>query len=217
MKHAASLRDHLSDWQGQSVLIVDDDEGVVHFLRRALASRCGLVETAPDLASAAAIQSRVHFDLILPDVMLPDGSGIDWLADLQRTAFSGDVVLLTAFVDLESSLAALRSGAADILLKPFRLDQLLVAAGRCFDRARLAREHVALRRGTRQTLGVTADVYTYAMSGGGETLYVVLNRGDGASAAQGLPSGNYRDLLTGDTLTAPVQAPARTGLVLQPM
>ncbi|MCB1888160.1 MAG: sigma-54-dependent Fis family transcriptional regulator [Rhodocyclaceae bacterium] len=146
MKHAASLRDHLSDWQGQSVLIVDDDEGVVHFLRRALASRCGLVETAPDLASAAAIQSRVHFDLILLDVMLPDGSGIDWLADLQRTAFSGDVVLLTAFVDLESSLAALRSGAADILLKPFRLDQLLVAAGRCFDRARLAREHVALRR-----------------------------------------------------------------------
>ncbi|MCA9680516.1 MAG: hypothetical protein H6708_14905 [Kofleriaceae bacterium] len=79
------------------------------------------------------------------------------------------------------------------------------------------KQHVALRRGTRQTLGVTADVYTYAMSGGGETLYVVLNRGDGASAAQGLPSGNYRDLLTGDTLTAPVQAPARTGLVLQPM
>ncbi|MCB1957303.1 MAG: sigma-54-dependent Fis family transcriptional regulator [Rhodocyclaceae bacterium] len=146
MKHAEAIRDQLSGWKGHAVLIVDDDEGVLHFMRRALSSRCGLVESAPDLATAAALQARIHFDLILLDVMLPDGSGIDWLSTLRRGAYSGDVVLLSAFVDLESSLEALRSGASDLLLKPFRLDQLLLAVGRCFERARLSREHVALQR-----------------------------------------------------------------------
>ena len=40
MKHAEAIRDQLSGWKGHAVLIVDDDEGVLHFMRRALSSRC---------------------------------------------------------------------------------------------------------------------------------------------------------------------------------
>ncbi len=80
---------------------------------------------------------------------------------------------------------------------------------------RVRREHEALRRGTRQTLGVTANVYTYAMTSGGDTVIVVLNRGDENEAAQGLPGGTYVDLVNGGTVTAPVTMPPRSALVLQ--
>jgi len=76
--------------------------------------------------------------------------------------------------------------------------------------------HPALRRGTRTSLGNSADVYTYRMTGEGDTVYVVLNRGDDAESAVGLPAGTYRDVVTGETVTAPAQVPARTGLVLTP-
>lgn len=82
---------------------------------------------------------------------------------------------------------------------------------------RIRREQPALRRGQRTTLGTTGDVYTYRMSDGGSSVYVSLNRGDDAEPAVGLPAGTYRDLITGGTVTAPLQVPPRTGLVLQPM
>jgi glycosidase len=84
--------------------------------------------------------------------------------------------------------------------------------------ARLAHvraEHTALRRGTRRTLGTTSDVYTYEMSTPGDILIVVLNRGDDGENAPGVPPGTYTDLVTGETVTAPLQAPPRSGLILQ--
>ena len=81
--------------------------------------------------------------------------------------------------------------------------------------AKVRSEHECLRRGVRSNLGSSADVFTYSMSGGGETLYVVLNRGDDPEAMVGLPAGSYRDLVTGADYAAPGDAPPRTGLVLQ--
>ncbi len=83
--------------------------------------------------------------------------------------------------------------------------------------ARIRNEHASLRRGTRTTLGTSGDAYTYRMSSAGDQVVVVLNRGDDAEPAPGLPAGSYRDLVSGDTVTAPLSVPARTGLVLQPM
>jgi glycosidase len=82
--------------------------------------------------------------------------------------------------------------------------------------ARIRREHEALRRGQRSTLGTTGDVYVYKMTTNGDAVFVVLNRGDDAEAAGGLPPGNYVDLITGAPITAPLQAPARTAVLLKP-
>jgi glycosidase len=74
--------------------------------------------------------------------------------------------------------------------------------------------HLALRRGARQQLGSTNDVLVYKMTAPGDTVFVALNRGDTAQGAAGLPAGNYTDAVTGAAVTAPLQIPARTGLVL---
>ncbi|MFZ2854169.1 MAG: sigma-54 dependent transcriptional regulator [Rhodocyclaceae bacterium] len=133
-------------WQAFSVLVVDDEEGMRSFLERALKSRCGLVESVGDVEHAAQLMARLHFDLIVLDISLPGKSGVEWLHELRESGFSGDVILITAFADMETAINALRGGASDFILKPFRLDQILNSIKRCFERARLARENFVLRR-----------------------------------------------------------------------
>ncbi len=74
--------------------------------------------------------------------------------------------------------------------------------------------HPALRRGTRTALGTGSNVMTYKMTSAGDTVYVSINRGDAAQPATGLPAGRYRDLVSGTSVTAPLDVAPRTGMVL---
>jgi DNA-binding NtrC family response regulator len=133
-------------WLHYSVLVVDDEPGMVSFLQRALSSRCGLVDCADSVEAARSLFRRNRYDLIVLDIALPGVSGIDWLHELRQDGFAGDVVMMTAYADLDTAIDALRAGAADFLLKPFSLAQALNAIQRCFERSQLARENFVLRR-----------------------------------------------------------------------
>ncbi|HEX5804153.1 MAG TPA: sigma-54 dependent transcriptional regulator [Azospira sp.] len=134
------------NWQAYSILVVDDEAGMRSFLERALKARCGQVEVAASVEQAAELMASLHFDLIVLDISLPGKSGIEWLLDLRRSGYAGDVILVTAFADMETAISALRGGASDFILKPFRVDQILNSIKRCFERAGLARENFVLRR-----------------------------------------------------------------------
>ena len=133
-------------WKQYSVLVVDDEPGMLSFLQRALTSRCGVVDTAGSVEQAEPLLRRRLYDLIVLDIALPGRSGIDWLHELRADGYAGDVVLMTAYADLDTAIDALRAGAADFLLKPFALAQVLNAIQRCFERSRLVRENFVLRR-----------------------------------------------------------------------
>src|SRR5690606_26470128 len=57
-----------------------------------------------------------------------------------------DTIMVTAYADLETAIEAMRAGASDFVLKPFRSNQLLNAVGRCIQMAQLRRENMLLRR-----------------------------------------------------------------------
>ena len=133
-------------WKPYSVLVVDDEPGMLSFLQRALGTRCGLVDCASSVELAEPLLRRQLYDLIVLDIALPGRSGIDWLHQLREEGYAGDVVLMTAYADLDTAIEALRAGAADFLLKPFSLAQVLNALQRCFERSRLLRENFVLRR-----------------------------------------------------------------------
>ena len=145
-------------WQQYSVLVVDDEPGMVSFLQRALAARCGSVDTAGSVEDAMPLLRRRLYDLVVLDIALPGRSGIDWLHDLRDEGFAGDVVLMTAYADLDTAIDALRAGAADFLLKPFSLAQVLNALQRCFERSRLVRENFVLRREVNERAAVVEGV-----------------------------------------------------------
>jgi DNA-binding NtrC family response regulator len=142
--HAAGQE--LAPWSQYSVLVVDDEPGMQSFLSRALAGRCGSVETAGSVEEAAPLMRRRLYDLVVLDISLPGRSGTEWLHQLRDEGYAGDVVLMTAYADLDTAIDALRAGASDFLLKPFSLAQMLNAIKRCFERSRLLRENYVLRR-----------------------------------------------------------------------
>ena len=133
-------------WPLACVLVVDDEPGMRHFLEKTLAPRVGQVMVAESAEQADALVRRHRFDLLILDISLPGQSGIEWLKTLRARGLLGEVVLITAFADLDTAIDALRAGASDFILKPFRVTQILNAVRHGLDRALLKRENWVLRR-----------------------------------------------------------------------
>jgi len=127
------------------MLVVDDEPGMRNFLVKTLAPRCQSVMEAGSAEEAAALLRDHHVDLIILDIALPGQNGVDWLKDLREQGYTGQVILITAFADLDTAIEALRAGASDFILKPFRVPQILNAVRQCHECARLSRENFVLR------------------------------------------------------------------------
>lgn len=137
-------------WPDWSILIVDDEQGMRNFLVKTLAPRCPFVMSAGSAEEGAEILASHHVDLVILDISLPGKTGVAWLKELRTQGFMGEVILITAFADLDTAIEALRAGASDFLLKPFRVPQILNSVKQCVERARLQRENFVLRRGLAQ-------------------------------------------------------------------
>lgn len=115
------------------VLIVEDDARVSSFLERGLKAEGYRPQVAPNastgLSMAKALQKEVreNFEsaVVILDVMLPDGSGLDVCQTLRAEGFSLPVLMLTALNSVEDRVAGLRMGADDYLGKPFAFDEIL--------------------------------------------------------------------------------------------
>lgn len=117
----------------QKILLLEDDLAMGNGVRMALQAPDLQVELCRTLAQARKIYGADCFDLLMLDVNLPDGSGLDWLEELRR-ASAVPVILLTAN-DMEMDVVnGLESGADDYITKPFSLAVLR------------ARVHAQLRR-----------------------------------------------------------------------
>jgi len=147
----ATAADPPQRWPLATVLVVDDEPGMRHFLERTLQTRVGQIFSAESAEQADALVRLHRFDLVVLDIALPGISGIDWLAALRERGFEGEVVLITGYADLDTAIAALRAGASDFILKPFRVTQILNALRQGLERAGLRRENWVLRRALQQT------------------------------------------------------------------
>jgi DNA-binding NtrC family response regulator len=140
------MNDKTADgWPMWSILIVDDEPGMRNFLVKTLAPRCHGVRQAGSAEEGAEILQHHHVDLIILDISLPGKNGVSWLKELRDQGFSGKVILITAFADLDTAIEALRAGASDFILKPFRVPQILNAIKHCYESAQLARENYVLK------------------------------------------------------------------------
>jgi len=158
----------IEGWPDWSILIVDDEQGMLNFLVKTLAPRCHFVMNAGSAEEGAQWLRSHHVDLIILDISLPGKSGVAWLKELREQGFTGEVILITAFADLDTAIEALRAGASDFILKPFRVPQILNAVKQCHERARLRRENFVLRRAMART-----PVHRAALVGGSPALHAL--------------------------------------------
>lgn len=131
--------------QRASILVVDDEPGMRNFLKRTLQARCARVDEAKDVAQAAMLIDENRYDVVILDNIMPGKNGLEWLEEQRAIGFFSDVILMTAYADLETAIQALRAGAMDFVLKPFRSNQILNAISRCLERRSLQRENFVLR------------------------------------------------------------------------
>lgn len=141
-----------------SVLVVDDEPGMCSFLHKALKKKFALVETAGSVEEAEELRKRCFFDLLIVDIKLPGRSGMEWHEALQQTERNSDVIFMTAYADLETAIQALRAGASDFILKPFRLEQMMNAVDRCLERRAMARTNFVLQREVEKTFPTTSMI-----------------------------------------------------------
>ena len=114
-----------------SILIIDDEPGIRSFLQRALGKEYGLVEAVETVEAADALRARCRFDILIVDISLPGRSGLEWVQTLHDGGERAQTIFITAYADLNATIGAIRAGASDFILKPFRVEQLLAAVKRC--------------------------------------------------------------------------------------
>ncbi len=107
------------------VLVVEDEPGIVDFVRRGLEADGFTVEVARDGIEGERLALSESFDAIVLDLMLPGRSGLDILASVRRTKPSVPVIVLTARGEIEDRVTGLDAGAVDYLVKPFSLAELV--------------------------------------------------------------------------------------------
>ena len=123
-----------------SILIVDDQESLRHFVERALTDEGYSVRTAGDGAKAVQeFQSEIP-DLALLDLRLPDTTGIDLLARFKAEVPELPVIMMTAFGEIETAVEAMKLGAFDFLTKPVNLEQVKLIVEKALESVRMWRE-----------------------------------------------------------------------------
>jgi two-component system response regulator AtoC len=129
-----------------TVLIVDDEDTARSFVSEALGDAGYEAIEAGDLKSANKAIDTGAADIVLLDVVLPDGSGISLLDRISMENPSPPVILITAFGEVDTAVEAMKKGAQDFLQKPLDLNRLLQAVERAQEVVLLRRELDLLRR-----------------------------------------------------------------------
>lgn len=120
-------------------LLVDHETDQARVVHQAL-SDCGFaVDLACTLDEAAAAFGCARYDILLLELILPDGDSLEWLKQLRRDGYSMPAVMMSSFNELGRRIAIFNGGADDFLSKPVSPDELI------------ARMRAALRRATQMT------------------------------------------------------------------
>lgn len=106
------------------ILVVDDEAHLRELLEITLVKMGLDVTSAADLQEARDCLKKQHFSLILTDMRLPDGSGLDLVAEVNASEQRSPIAVITAFGSADNAVTALKAGAFDYVSKPVALDQL---------------------------------------------------------------------------------------------
>jgi DNA-binding NtrC family response regulator len=141
-----------------TLLVIDDDPGIVAWLSESLPEEGFAVRGETSTRKALELLTTESFDLVISDVEMPELRGIDLLREVKKARPEQMVLLMTAFGSIDLAVQAVRLGAVDFLAKPFKLEVLVLAIERALRETKLKREVAQLREEatTRQPGGIAA-------------------------------------------------------------
>ncbi len=127
------------------ILVVDDEESIRRLAEKEIANMRRVVQTAGGAGDAFALIRKQQFDVIVLDIRLPDGDGLDLLDKFREAVPDVEVILITGHGDIDSAVEAMKLGAYDYITKPFTLERLELVIEKAYQRVLLQRENRLLR------------------------------------------------------------------------
>ena len=106
------------------ILVVEDEDSIASFVVKGLTAEGHAVERAANVADAIGLGTAFDFDLILLDLVLPDGSGLDVLKSVRSVRPDVPVIIVSALGEVDDKVTLLDAGADDYLVKPFAFAEL---------------------------------------------------------------------------------------------
>ena len=128
-----------------SILVVDDEQSMRELLEILLGKAGHEVTAAADAAGALTRLAGAAFDLVVTDLRLGRGSGLDVLKAVKASAPATEVVVVTAFATTETAIQAMKAGAYDYVLKPFKVEELKLVVEKALEHRALLAENRVLR------------------------------------------------------------------------
>ena len=132
------------------ILIVDDEEDIRESLETLLTLEGYSVDMAVNGTAGLERMGQTAFDLVLLDLMMPDMSGMEVLAEVRQRDRETPIFLITAYGSIDVAVKALKAGANDYFSKPWDNEKLIIEIDRQISKGRLERENVELKRALKQ-------------------------------------------------------------------
>jgi len=120
-----------------SILVVDDEAGMCHILKRLLGDQGYEVFTSQSAEDALDLVQTKHPDVAFLDIRMPDMDGLELLAEMRQRDPDVVVIMITAFGTVETAVQAIKAGAYEYTTKPFDNDRILVLAANALERRHL--------------------------------------------------------------------------------
>ncbi len=146
----------------KQILLVEDDEIMRITLYDRLMREKWQIDAAVNGREALSRIERTHYHLILSDIRMPGLGGMELLERARRHSPQTDIFMMTAYGSIEDAIACLRNGAADYILKPFEMDDLIIRINRIFEmqtvRARCASLEDRCRQEHQEIIGESGAI-----------------------------------------------------------
>ena len=132
-------------------ILVVDDENSMREMVSILLEREGFEVVTADSGKQTVemMESGEQFDLVVTDLLMDHGGGIEVLTEVKDRLPSCEVILFTAYGTAETAVEAMKKGAFDYITKPFNVDEFLIVVNQALERQALIRENLALRNRVR--------------------------------------------------------------------
>jgi len=127
------------------ILVVDDEQVIREILADFLSMEGYSVRTAENGILALEELDRSHYDLVLSDLKMPQMGGLEFLGEVRERAPSIITIIMTGFGTVESAIDAMKQGAYDYILKPFKVEDVVLTVRRGLEKRKLQAENLRLK------------------------------------------------------------------------
>jgi two-component system NtrC family response regulator len=142
--------DNMKNIEPIRVLVIDDEKSIRRLIQKEFASAHRKIETAESAQEALGMIVQKKFDVIVLDICLPDGNGIELMEKIWDDLPDAEIILITGYGDIDDAVEAMRMGVYDYITKPFNLDRLEVVIEKAYQRVRLKKENRMLKQSQHQ-------------------------------------------------------------------